>query len=351
LALTLSFIVATTASCVQSSKCGFTFVDTHRKHNFAFDFSSMCRSDDDYAFADGVGHSYYANMCRTTQHYCLPVTWQNQYMYGVAEQFWGAPPAACTSGGATPCCDSTGVITASGRTGTVCCDKVGGSQGKVACTQDCQVIGLTEPTFEIMDESNPTSGGVMIHHVGTRPKEDDPFWCDFDPATGQQYERKVTYNIACDKSATTPITGGATQNLTNDCHYQLAFTSRNACGDELSGSSVSAGGWIFLGIIFFAALLYVAIGVAVNKIVYKVWDFPNRAFWIYVFGLVVDGVLFIFRGFKKNPGGSSAGGYSGFEGGDSSSSGGGSASYGGSSDGYQDPAKGVDDSREAYTDL
>ena len=91
---------------------------------------------------------------------------------------------------------------------------------------------------------------------------------------------------------------------------------------------------------FIVAALYAGITVLVTGLVYKRWDFPHRVFWVYFFGLVVDGALFVFRGFKKSSGGSNASGFT--------SEGYTSGALDAETPDY-DPAS--EKSREAYTDL
>ena len=35
-------------------------------------------------------------------------------------------------------------------------------------------------------------------HIGAAASDSDPFWCDFNPVTGSQYEREVVFNFLCD---------------------------------------------------------------------------------------------------------------------------------------------------------
>jgi len=86
------------------------------------------------------------------------------------------------------------------------------------------------PTFELMDPSNPKTGGVKAKFDGAVPSNSDPFWCTFNPATGTQYAREVTFKFLCDPSVNGVQVVGASQNRTNDCHYTLEFKTSRACG-------------------------------------------------------------------------------------------------------------------------
>jgi hypothetical protein len=52
---------------------------------------------------------------------------------------------------------------------------------------------------------------------GVPPSEDDPFWCLYNPATGQQYHRTVTYILQCDPTVQGAVEVSATLNKTTDC--------------------------------------------------------------------------------------------------------------------------------------
>lgn len=157
----------------------------------------------DYTFSDGLGHTYYSNICGNAKQNCLPQAWLATYEYGVSVQMWGS----------TPPCDRRNPATLN------CLEK--STQLPSCCTSDCQVLGVMNdtdpPTFSMLDPTNPSSG-VQARYIGAPPDDDDPFWCPWNPQTGSQYPRTVSHVFSCDNS----ITGGAipliaVQNTTEDC--------------------------------------------------------------------------------------------------------------------------------------
>ena len=172
-----------------------------------FAFRSLCQEEDeaDYQFDDGLGHQYFANICGTSKQRCLPPGWLATYELGVAVQFFGDVP---------PCnfLDPTTLN---------CVEKVG--QIPTCCTADCQVLGVGNPTFANMAPDragNPS--GIIATFSGAPPDEDDPFWCPWDPSTGQQFPRQVAMQLICDYDVTgRAVEMLAIQNATEDCQYVL----------------------------------------------------------------------------------------------------------------------------------
>ena len=136
----------------------------------------------------------------------VAVTWTNTYEYGVAIQTWGATPQ-CKS---PPSCKN--------KDGSAAC-----------CTADCQVLGSGAPAWSLIDTANPGTGGVQARFLGAAASDSDPFWCDFNPATGAQYEREVMFQFLCDPEVDGVEELYALQNATNDCRYSLAFKASKAC--------------------------------------------------------------------------------------------------------------------------
>ena len=150
--------------------------------------------------------------------------WNVENEYGVAVQTWGAVPS----------CSPANCTSLSGK--------------RACCTADCQVLGVGAPTWSLVDSANPSTGGVRAKYDGTRPTADDPFWCTFDPATGSQHRRQVSYVFQCDPQAEKVVVVGAFQNTTVDCHYELVFRTAQACATSAGMESRSwvgtAGDWL-----------------------------------------------------------------------------------------------------------
>lgn len=150
--------------------------------------------------------SYNFNICGKAQQNCLPSSWANTYEFGVAVQSWGKVPS-CTPPG---CTDPT--------TGAAVC-----------CTRDCQVLGTGEPFWSLEDPSNPETGGVMARFKGAAPSQSDPFWCDYNPQTGAQYEREVAMHFMCDPSAPAPVPAMVQANKTRSCKFEIYVRWSAAC--------------------------------------------------------------------------------------------------------------------------
>lgn len=278
--------MATNPNCDPSYECVYKYTAPDLSRFYTYDFSSLCASTD-YFLKDEKEHEYYANICGTAQHICLPATWQNTYDFGVAVQFWGGTPQ-CDN--ANPGCKT--------HTGTQQC-----------CTANCQVLGTGAPIWSLLDPTNPMTGGVKARFLGAAASDSDPFWCTFNPQTGSQYEREVHFNFNCDSGVDGVVADKALQNTTNDCRYQLEFRTSKACGGGSSSSGMS-GGWVFIIILVVVAFIYVVGGMGYNYVTKQRLEFPNLAFWASFADLVRDGFLFVGHGFKKQGGSlASAGAY------------------------------------------
>ena len=69
-------------------------------------------------------------------------------------------------------------------------------------------------------------------HIGAAASDSDPFWCDFNPVTGSQYEREVVFHLLCDPEVKGVETLCARQNSTSDCHYSVLFKTSKACAGD-----------------------------------------------------------------------------------------------------------------------
>jgi hypothetical protein len=128
-------------------------------------------------------------------------------------QFWGAHPT----------CDLT-------DNSTQCLDPV--SQKFYCCTQDCEVLGVGTPIWHLLDESNPTTGGVSLKHMGVAPSGTDPNTCPTDPDTGAMAQRSVTIILHCDASLPDKDLqiNSAYENASAPCNYIIDASTKAACG-------------------------------------------------------------------------------------------------------------------------
>ena len=60
------------------------------------------------------------------------------------------------------------------------------------------MLGIGPPVFKLKDPQNPETGGITVSHFSVPPSGDDPFWCGWDPKTGTQHRRSITFDITCD---------------------------------------------------------------------------------------------------------------------------------------------------------
>ena len=134
------------------------------------------------------------------------------------------------------------------------------------------------------------------------------YWCPWDPTTGGQYQRKVSYHMICDPSVNGAEPFEALQNVTNECDYHLSFKSKFACASKTpiapyrppSGNSGKlSGGWIFVIIVLVLSVVYFGGGFLYTYQTERVWAPPNRQFWSAVGQYTSDGASFIGSGCKR----------------------------------------------------
>jgi len=316
-ALLIAGAAADTGDCDPSYDCKYTYTNLLTNTQYTYDFSSLCASTD-YQLQDNLGHNYFANICGQAKQNCLPQSWTNTYEYGVAVQTWGAIPSCDPPSCSNP--HSPGV--------------------KECCTADCQVLGTGIPIWGLTDTTNPETGGVTAKYKGAAASESDPFWCDFNPATGAQYEREAHFVFQCDTTVDTVTAVNAAQNGTNDCRYKLFFNTKFACAGE-----AGAGGWggPFLLVLLCLFVAYVIVGMLITYSQERIWTFPNKQFWGDFADLVKAGFAFVGSGFKKDGGYTAAGGSGAAKYGGGSYGGGGDAP---ASSGYQGG-----DGKDSFADL
>jgi hypothetical protein len=256
--------------CDPSAKC--TFNVDYKGSSATIDFRRLCNAGGDYILSDGIGHTYFAQICGFAAKGCLPKDWENQYEYGRVIQSWGGPPTCNTS--APECVEE--------RTGAPVC-----------CSEPCQVIAVRSPTLVILNNNDPTQG-VELQYSGETPTGSDPYQCDFNPATGTQYPRVTHMQFFCD-----PTMDGfarlyeVDQNSTDDCDYTLKFYTDVVCDFAVSGKPQVSGGWIFNIIVFSVFGAYVIAGYGLNYWKKRVIQFPNQGMWKELEALIWDGVRFL----------------------------------------------------------
>ena len=136
--------LAQPGQCDDEYECIYDAV-TRDGITFVFDLRPLCKSGG-YAVNDTSGHTYSFNICGNSAFQCEP-TWNDVYGTGVAVQYWGEPPACNHS--APACTDYFG--------------------NPICCTQDCQVLGVGPPLWQLKQPQNPEFGGLLITHRGVPP--------------------------------------------------------------------------------------------------------------------------------------------------------------------------------------
>ncbi len=134
---------------------------------------------------------------------------------GVMVQFWTDTPA-CPSPPTNQCQDP----------------EAGGANA--CCTGDCTVIAHDVACdYQLLDTTNPLTGGITWTHAGMPPDASDPFGCPNDPTTGCPRERQLSVALFCDTTATADDSFtflGIAEDPTTPCAYTLQARAKAACG-------------------------------------------------------------------------------------------------------------------------
>jgi hypothetical protein len=102
----------------------------------------------------------------------------------------------------------------------------------VPCTLSCEVLAHTRPEFDLVDDSNPATGGVILRHSGLVPAVTDKFGCQTDPRTGYPRERTLDMILQCDptmsRNQIVPVS--FVEPVSGSCQYQFTLRTGAACG-------------------------------------------------------------------------------------------------------------------------
>eukprot|EP01138_Halocafeteria_seosinensis_P013049 gb/GECG01013327.1/.p1 GENE.gb/GECG01013327.1/~~gb/GECG01013327.1/.p1 ORF type:complete len:339 (+),score=40.58 gb/GECG01013327.1/:1-1017(+) len=195
--------------CDEAYECDFVVMEKTTGDLYEFNLNGLCALED-YT-SDSIKYSngnVSFNICGFSNRHCLPANNPNvPYIRGVAIQYWGPPSAAehCT---------------------------IPGTGKSEECTRDCEVIGIGEPSFELIEPSNPEQGGIRLAHRAAIAAKDDPWECVVERG-GESFalERHVTYDIYCDETVPLAKVIGAEEHP--ECHYQVTIRSQHACGKRV----------------------------------------------------------------------------------------------------------------------
>ena len=143
-------------------------------------------------------------VCGTANASCVPKGYSVTYNMGSAVQFLGSGAPLFP--------------------GELCTDNNG---GVVPCTQNCEVLGISEPDITLMDLERPTAG-VNMTYQSVPSQANDAFACPFNPATGGPLDRRFRLRIICDEAAEVPVVSAPVE--TSTCFYEVSLITKHGCG-------------------------------------------------------------------------------------------------------------------------
>ena len=212
------------STCYSEYQSVFHWLDSSKSTEYSYDLRPLCVANDRvFSVTTPEGYQWavrYA-VCGNVSTACNP-SWPHAVSRGnVVQDLLTAP--------------SPGTMTTDPETGQ-----------SVPATSDCEVIGHTRPEFDLLDESNPATGGIVLKHSSLPPSASDKYKCPTDSRTGYPRERWVSIVILCDPSlpvsqlkevsfAEVKPSGGL-----GTCVYNLTLRSGAACG--AAGGAQAHGG-------------------------------------------------------------------------------------------------------------
>lgn len=238
LLLSAAFLAASVdAICFTHDKCIFHQYTASGDISYSWDLRPLCRSSgNEYSWTDSNNHTYFWNICGSVDSQICTPPWTVYVSHGVMIQFWTDAPTCPNPPDGT------------------CRDPENGNN-PVCCTGDCTVIAHDKSCdYQLLDPSNPVSGGVTWTHAGMPPDSSDPFQCSTDPTTGCSRERQLSVKLYCDSSAKTADSFtflGISE--PSQCQYLLEAKAKAACGttgDPFDPGQDSGGqrfGFVILG--------------------------------------------------------------------------------------------------------
>jgi len=163
---------------------------------------------------------------------------------------------------------------------------------RIAKDKQCQAIGeVTKPVWNLLVPADPKAG-VMVTYAGA-------------PAPDNQLVGTIQFKCEATVAATGTIVNVAA--TTNQLNFNLTWTATKygcpgAGPGPVTNTGLTGGSWFL--IVIFAILLpvYLIAGIAYKALregARGVEMIPNLEFWKGLPGLVKDGVLYVFTGFKK----------------------------------------------------
>lgn len=207
--------------CNPGYQCVFHYIDETSTVEYSWDFRGLCRGPgQEYFYRDSVGQNYTFQICGNVSVPCLSRGAINPAAHGVMVQTWGNGPFVNPACKADTC----------GLGNPLCCEdrEYPGAYG--CCTQGCEVIAHTRPEFDLIDPSNPATGGILLLHNGMMPVSGDPAGCPPDPITNYPAPRTLAMRLFCDPTMfrndirVTALVENPT------CYYTMDIFTGAACG-------------------------------------------------------------------------------------------------------------------------
>ena len=106
----------------------------------------------------------------------------------------------------------------------------------------CIVFAHTRPEWDVLDATNPATGGIRLAYLGlTEPASDSFNSCPYSDVYSGERPRKLTINLLCDPAGSTsdvkyvanPATPGDPTTYfaeVDTCVYELTLSTKAACG-------------------------------------------------------------------------------------------------------------------------
>lgn len=208
--------------CSPDYQCIFRWIDDAKSLEYTWDFRTLCRAPgNEYFFRDSVGQNYTYNICGNVSTPCLH---RNAFSavaaHGVMVQTWGSGPYVNPACKAQEC----------GMGNPLCCEDIEYPGYYGCCTAECEVIAHTRPEIDLVDPSNPATGGIMFTHDGMMPMAGAPDSCPTDPLTNFPRPRKLNIRMFCDPTLTrdTIVPIGLVESPV--CTYNFDVYTGAACG-------------------------------------------------------------------------------------------------------------------------
>lgn len=101
----------------------------------------------------------------------------------------------------------------------------------VSVDAPCEIIAHSRPDFDLIDPSNPLTGGISLSYQGLPDSAADTFnQCPPDARWGSNLPRTVTVLMMCDPSGYVNDVTGVSWIEVSPCTYQFTVKSKAGCG-------------------------------------------------------------------------------------------------------------------------